>query len=40
MIALATAAANSQRAGLFVVVAFLLVGFVLLLPVREERTAA
>jgi len=40
VIALATAAANSQRAGLFVVVAFLLVGFVLLLPVREERTAA
>lgn len=40
VIALATAAANSQRAGLFVVVAFLLVGFLLLLPVREERTPA
>jgi MFS transporter, UMF1 family len=40
VIALATSAANSQRAGLFVVVVFLLVGFVLLLPVREERGAA
>jgi len=40
VIALATSAANSQRAGLFVVVVFLLVGFCLLLPVKEERTAA
>jgi MFS transporter, UMF1 family len=40
VIALATSAANSQRAGLFVVVVFLVVGFFLLLPVREERGAA
>ncbi|MEQ9519271.1 MAG: MFS transporter [Parvibaculum sp.] len=36
MIGLATAAGGHQRAGLFVVVGFLVVGFLLLLPVREE----
>lgn len=37
MIGLATAAAGNQRAGLFVVVGFLVLGFLLLLPVREDR---
>lgn len=35
-IAVATTAAQSQRAGLLIVVGFLAVGFALLLPVREE----
>lgn len=38
VIAVATSAAASQRAGLYVILGFLAVGFLLLLPVREERT--
>jgi UMF1 family MFS transporter len=39
-IALATSAAASQRAGLYVIVGFLAAGFLLLLPVREEQAQA
>jgi MFS transporter, UMF1 family len=38
VIAVTTTAFASQRAGLYVVLAFLIVGLLLLLPVREERT--
>lgn len=40
VIAVATTAAASQRAGLYVIVGFLVVGFLLLLPVSEDRTDA
>ncbi len=37
VIAIATTAANSQRAGLYVVIVFLIGGFLLMLPVKEEQ---